>query len=91
MIFTDGTSNTFLCAEGAKPVVWTKPQDLEFDGKTVPALGGQFDGQFHAAFADGSVKRFKKGVPAATLKLLIDPADGTPLPDDIGIDTEKPK
>ena len=82
--FPDGTSNTLLVAEGAKPVTWTKPDDLVFDGKDVPALGGQFDGQFHASMADGSVKRFKKGVAPATLKLLIDPADGTPLPDDIG-------
>ncbi len=86
--FPDGTSNTFLVAEAAKPVVWTKPEDLEFDGKTVPALGGMFDGKFHATMADGSVKRFKKGVDAAILQLLIDPADGNPLPQDIGLDPD---
>jgi hypothetical protein len=41
--------------------------------------------------ADGSVKRFKKGVDPAILKLLIDPADGNPLPQDIGQDTDDKK
>ena len=33
---TDGLSNTIMVVEGAKPVIWTKPDDLPFDGKTVP-------------------------------------------------------
>ena len=89
--FRDGTSNTFLLAEAAKPVVWTKPDDLAFDGKDVPALGGLFDGRFHAAMADGSVSRFKKGVDPDILKRLIDPGDGNPLPEDIGRDTDDKK
>ena len=89
--FPDGSSNTFLVAEAAKPVVWTKPDDLTFDGKDVPALGGLFDGRFHAAMADGRVQRFRKGIDPATLKLLIDPADGKRLPDDYGIDSEEIK
>jgi len=89
--FPDGTSNTFLVAEAARPVVWTKPDDMDFDGKKVPALGGMFDGRFHAAMGDGSVARFRKDVEADTLKLLIDPADGTPLPKDIGIDEPEKK
>jgi hypothetical protein len=89
--FPDGTSNTFLIAEAAKPVVWTKPDDLTFDGKDVPALGGLFDGKFHAAMADGSVGRFRKGIDPAILKLLIDPADGNPLPADYGIDSDDKK
>jgi len=89
--FPDGTSNTFVVAEAARPVLWTKPHDLEFDGKTVPALGGMFDGRFHAAMGDGSVARFRKDVPADTLKILIDPADGTVLPQDIGHDADDKK
>src|SRR6266487_2254804 len=50
--FPDGTSNTFVCAEAAKPVIWTKPEDMVFNGKDVPALGGMFDGKFHAAMGD---------------------------------------
>lgn len=87
--FPDGTSNTFVAAEAAKPVIWTKPDDMIFDGKTVPALGGLFDGKFHAAMGDGSVSRFRKDVDKDTLKLLIDPTDGMVLPRDIGRDEEK--
>jgi hypothetical protein len=73
---TDGLSNTLLCAEAAKPVVWTKPDDLVFNGKELPALGGLFDGRFHAAMGDGSVRRFKKGISAATLTAMITPNGG---------------
>jgi len=73
---TDGTSNTLLCVEAAKPVVWTKPDDLVFDGTDVPAVGGMFDGKFHGCMCDGSVRRFKKGVDAELMKKLIDPQDG---------------
>ena len=79
--FPDGTSNTFVVAEAAKPVIWTKPDDLEFDGPTVPRLGGMFDGRFTAAFCDGHVQRFKKDIRTELLKILIDPADGMPIPD----------
>jgi hypothetical protein len=89
--FPDGTSNTFLVAEAAKPVIWTKPADLEFDGKKVPVLGGMFGGRFHAAMVDGSVARFRKEVATDTLKILIDPADGTVLPQDIGHDADDKK
>jgi Protein of unknown function (DUF1559) len=85
----DGTSNTFLVAEAGKPVIWTKPDDMEFDGKTVPALGGMLDGKFHAAMADGSVQRFRKNVEPDTLKMWIDPADGNVLPKDLGLDTDE--
>jgi hypothetical protein len=89
--FPDGTSNTFVCAEAAKPVIWTKPDDLIFNGKDVPALGGMFDGRFHAGMGDGSVRRFRKGADPDVLKLLIDPTDGAVLPDDIGLDTQDKK
>jgi hypothetical protein len=89
--FPDGASNTFLVAEAARPVVWTRPDDLMFDGKEVPGLGGLFDGRFYAAVADGSVSRYRKGVDPGTLRRLIDPADGLPLPDDRGLDTEPKK
>ncbi len=89
--FPDGLSNTFLVAEAAKPVVWSKPDDLTFDGKDVPALGGLFDGRFHAGMGDGVVHLFRKGIDPAVLRLLIDPADGNPLPADIGLDDNAKK
>ena len=79
--FPDGTSNTLMVAEAARPVVWTKPDDLKFDGKDVPALGGMFHGRFHAAYWDGSVRRFRKDMDARVLGLLIDPRDGNVIPD----------
>ena len=75
-------------AEAGKPVIWTKPQDLEFDGETLPELGGMFDGKFYAVTGDGSVIRFRANVPPVTLKLWIDPDDGRPLPKDPGFDKE---
>src|SRR5262249_52362765 len=38
--FPDGLARTFLVVEGGEAVPWTKPQDIPFDGKTVPKLGG---------------------------------------------------
>lgn len=73
---TDGLSNTFMAVEGGQPVTWTRPDDLPFDGKTVPKLGGMFDGQFHALFGDGAVRRMRKGIDSETLRRLIDRQDG---------------
>jgi prepilin-type processing-associated H-X9-DG protein len=88
---TDGTSTTLMVAEAAKPVIWTKPGDLVFDGKDVPALGGMFDGKFHAAFCDGSVERFRKGINDEALRRLIDPADGDVVDRSDGIDKDEEK
>ena len=89
--FPDGTSNTLAIAEAGTAVIWTKPDDLVFDGKDIPALGGMFDGKFHAVRMDGSVARFRKNAPPDALKLLIDPADGMVLPADFGLDEDEKK
>jgi len=88
---TDGTSNTLMVAEAAKPVIWSKPGDLPFDGKDVPALGGMFDGKFHAAFCDGWVTRFRKGLNEETLRRLIDPADGQVVDRESAFDKDEEK
>jgi Protein of unknown function (DUF1559) len=49
----DGTDHTFMVAEAARPVAWTEPADLEFDGETVPALG--------ACSTAGSTRRSRTG------------------------------
>lgn len=85
----DGTSNTFMAAEAAKPVVWTKPDDLVFEGKEVPKLGGLFDGKFHAVFCDGHYLRFKKGIDEKLLGHLIDPADGSVIDTTDAVDDGK--
>jgi RNA polymerase sigma factor (sigma-70 family) len=52
---TDGTSNTIMIVEAAKPVSWTKPEDLRFDPKKpLLELGGLFEDGFHVALVDGS-------------------------------------
>jgi uncharacterized protein (TIGR03067 family) len=74
---TDGTSNTILMAEAGKAVPWTKPEDLPFDAdKELPKLGGLFNGDFHAAFADGAVRFLKGTIDAKELKALITYAGG---------------
>jgi hypothetical protein len=58
--FADGYSNTLAVAEAAEPVIWTKPDDLEFDGKELPKLGGVFPDGFHGLIADGQELFFPK-------------------------------
>ncbi len=72
----DGTSNTFLVAEARDPVIWTKPDDILFDGETPPKLGGMFGGDFHVVLCDGTVKRIPKGFDPVVLKYAIDWNDG---------------
>jgi hypothetical protein len=88
---TDGLSNTLMVAEAGKAVTWTKPDDLPYDGKEVPRLGGMFDGKFHAVMGDGAVYRFKKGVAAETLHRLIDRADGQVVSRDGALDPDSDK
>ena len=73
---TDGLSNTFMVAEAAKPVIWSKPDDMVFDGKTVPKLGGMFDGMSHVLMGDGSVRRITKNADPDILRRGIDREDG---------------
>jgi hypothetical protein len=65
--FTDGLTPTFLVAEADKAVIWTKPDDIEFDGKTAPKLGGMFKDSFFVLFADGHVQKVPKKVDAQAL------------------------
>jgi prepilin-type processing-associated H-X9-DG protein len=79
--FPDGTSNTWMIVEAEEAVTWTKPEELAYDGKTVPKLGKFFRGGFNVAFWDGSVRYFPR-VPKGVHK-YINPADGEAIgPDD---------
>ncbi len=82
----DGTSNTLLVVEVRDPVPWTKPDaDLDFDQLSLQLNSGPNSiGSFHpgganVAFADGSVRFLSDSLDAQTLRLLIQPADGTPV------------
>jgi RNA polymerase sigma factor (sigma-70 family) len=68
----DGMANTIMVVEAAKPVLWTRPDDLPFGKeKPLPELGGLFKDGFHAGLADGSVRFINKKVDPDTLRALI--------------------
>jgi RNA polymerase sigma factor (sigma-70 family) len=78
--FLDGTSNTILVVEAARPVPWTKPEDLPFvPDQALPALGGQFHGHFFALFADADVKLISRNADEEMLRRAITRADGLPI------------
>ncbi|HMP59727.1 MAG TPA: DUF1559 domain-containing protein [Gemmatales bacterium] len=84
----DGASNTLCVVEATHPVIWTKPDDIVIDAdiddlaKPGPALGALADDpHFVAAFADGSVRVFRRSLPDAAkykriLRALVGVADG---------------
>jgi hypothetical protein len=70
----DGTSNTLMVAEAAEAVPWTKPQDIPFDSdpkKPLPRLGGMFDGDCNACFADGVVVFIPRKAPEKVVRAMI--------------------
>jgi hypothetical protein len=78
----DGTSNTLGAVIAGPSVEWTKPDDLAYDPqKQLPKLQFPYKNLFTAGVLDGSVHSFKPDIDANVLKLLIERADGVPLPD----------
>jgi hypothetical protein len=78
----DGTSNTIMSvtlpAEAA--VVWTKPDDWEFQAKDPAA--GLLDGKRTkalAAFCDGSVRVIPADIDRQDLRRLVQMNDGEPI------------
>jgi prepilin-type processing-associated H-X9-DG protein len=62
---TDGTANTFLVVEAARPVPWSKPEDLTLSSLHDPTQGGagsKHPGGFNASMADGSVRFIRSSV-----------------------------
>lgn len=79
----DGTSNTILVAESEDPVIWTKPEDLDYDDKKpLPKLGYFWKDATNVAFADGSYRTISRKVKETSLRLAITADDGMPLPND---------
>jgi hypothetical protein len=78
----DGTSNTFLAAEAADPVVWTQPQELVYTKNgPLPALGHpQRQTGFIVLMADGSVRFVKKPVDDAMIRAGITANSGDAPP-----------
>ncbi len=76
---TDGLSNTLMVVEASddKAVIWTKPDDLDFDPEQ-PLTGltsARSDG-FLGLMADGSVRFFNDSLPAETVRRLALRNDG---------------
>jgi len=80
----DGTSNTLLVVESEEPVLWTKPEDIEFNpNKPLPKMlirNKNFTNGFYGAFADGSVKFIKFPLDPEIFKNLIQKNDGQIIP-----------
>jgi len=68
----DGTSNTILVGIAAKPVLWTKPDDMEFDPKgEMKKLLLFRDGGTSVVFADGSVRFIQDKISEEVLRAAI--------------------
>ena len=76
-------SNTIMVVGGAaddRAVVWTQPEDLKYDPANPAAgLGGHFDKEFLAVFADGSVRYLQLDIDADTLRHVFTAAGGEPV------------
>ena len=78
----DGTSNTLLVLEVNEDaaVVWTKPDDLEYDADDpLAGLGKAHPGGFNAALADGSVRFISITIDPQLFLRLLTMADGQPV------------
>lgn len=74
----DGTSKTLLVLEAKRDIPWTKPEDVSDDVK--PKELGWHPGIFNASRADGSVQTYNQELDQDVFELLLDRADGTPIP-----------
>jgi prepilin-type processing-associated H-X9-DG protein len=78
----DGTSNTILVLEvdDDASVIWTKPNDLDFNrDNPLARLGTAHPGGFNVALADGSVRFIAATIdPEIFLRMLM-MADGNPI------------
>jgi hypothetical protein len=74
---TDGTSNTALIVEAADPVVWTRPDRLDFElTGPLPKLGGLFADRFHVGMGDGSVRSVPKNTDEKVVRALLSARGG---------------
>lgn len=68
----DEVGMTLMVVEAAKPVPWTKPEDVTFQRQgPPPKLGGQFEDGFYVAFADGAARFLSGKIASKTLHALI--------------------
>lgn len=69
---TDGTSNTIMVVETARPIPWNKPEDIEYaPDQPLPKFSNIHRGIFQAALCDGSVRAIADSIDQSTLRALI--------------------
>ena len=70
--FTDGLSRTITIVEADQGVLWTKPDDWQFDPNSPSnGVGNVRLGGFLAAMGDGSVQFIRSDTPPEALKALM--------------------
>ncbi|MBL8822701.1 MAG: protein kinase [Planctomycetia bacterium] len=72
----DGTAQTIALAEAQVRVPWTKPVDMPFDEKSLPALGKPGAEQFHAVLLDSAIYQLNPHMSAELLRGLITTSGG---------------
>jgi len=69
---SDGGSRTAMIAEAADPVIWTKPDELEYDAKKpTPKLGGVFEDGAFVVMCDTYVLFLSSKIDDKVLRAII--------------------
>jgi hypothetical protein len=91
--FPDGRGSTLLVVEAGNPVLWSKPEDIEYDpAGPLPQLGGVYTKPVHflcwpvarkpgfiACFADGSVRFIRNSADEHLIRAIITRNGGEPV------------
>ena len=82
---TDGTSNTIMVVEANadRAVIWTKPDDLQFNPQQpLAGLGDLHSSGFQALFMDGLIHIIAKTIDPTVLRALMTIAGKEPISDE---------
>jgi len=81
----DGLSYTIMVVEADDDhaVIWTKPDDWQFDAKkSMAGLGSAHLNSFNVGFADGSVRTLMKSMDPKVFQAMLTIAGGERIPND---------
>ncbi|QDT78432.1 hypothetical protein Mal35_18810 [Gimesia maris] len=76
--FTDSKSKTIVIVEAKRDILWTKPEDITYDGKKLPQFGGYLEGGYNVGMFDGTAQFISDMIEKDILKSLLMIADGEP-------------